>query len=69
MTDIIHEGPSAFTATPLITQGLTFILTHLEGLWPKRISTHLTNNAWIPVHSYEEAIRRYVEAKLLVLYR
>jgi hypothetical protein len=64
MTDIIHEGSSAFT-TPLITQGLTFILTHLEGLWPKTISTHLTNNAQIPVDSYEEAIRRYVEAKLL----
>jgi hypothetical protein len=65
MTDIIHEGSSTFTATPTIMQGLTFTLTHLEGLWPKTISTHLTYNAQIPVHSYEEAIRRYIQAKLL----
>lgn len=63
MTDVIHEGSSAFTAT--IMQGLTFMLTHLEDLWPKTISTHLTHNAQIPVCSYKETIDRYVQAKLL----
>ena len=37
-----------------ITQGLDFILSHLESLWPKMVSTHLTDNAQIPVCSPEE---------------
>lgn len=64
MTDIVYYGSSGI-ATPAIAQGLAFILTHLEGLWPKMISTHLTYNAQIPVDRPEEAIRRFTQAKLL----
>jgi hypothetical protein len=65
MTDIIHEGSSTFTATATVTQGLLFILTHLDGLWPKMISTHLTDNAQIPANCPEQAIRQFVKANLL----
>lgn len=65
MTDIIPEGPSSGATTHAITQGLAFILTHLEDLWPKTISTRLSDNAQIPVNSPEEAIRRYTQAKFL----
>jgi hypothetical protein len=48
-----------------VREGLAFILTHLEDLWPKMISTRLTYDAQIPVNSLEEAIRRYTIAKFL----
>lgn len=65
MTDIVPGWSSANAGASAITQGLTLILTHLEGLWPKTASTYLPNNAHIRVNSAEEAIRRYVQAKLL----
>jgi hypothetical protein len=41
------------------SQTLAFILTHVENLWAKMISTNLTRNAQIPVNTPGEAIRRY----------
>ena len=65
MTDIVHGGSSTIATIPTIIQGLTFILTHVEDLWPKMMSTRLTYNAQIPVKSPEEAVRHFVQAKLL----
>lgn len=64
MTNILHEG-SFRAAAYTITQGLVFILSHVDGLWPKMASTYLTANAQMAVNGPEEAIRRYTQAKLL----
>jgi hypothetical protein len=48
-----------------MTQGLAFILTHLEDLWSKMISTYRTYNAQVPVGCPEQAIRYFAWAKLL----
>lgn len=47
-------------------QGLDFILSHFqESLWPRAISTHLTEGRQILVFNKEEAVARFKQSNFL----
>ena len=49
-----------------IEEGLDFILSHFEDpIWPRTISTHITEGRQVLVYSKEEALARFKQANLL----
>jgi hypothetical protein len=53
-------------ATMTIQEGTDFILSHFEeSIWPRKISTHTTEERQILVYSREDALARFKKANLL----
>lgn len=48
-----------------VREGLIFILTHLEDLWPRMISTYATKGAQIRVENFEEAMAWFKAANFM----
>jgi hypothetical protein len=48
-----------------IEEGLEYLLTHFETLWPKRISTKTTENRQILVYNKVEALARFKRTLLV----
>ena|SRR5215467_12544885 len=48
-----------------VKEGLVYILNHLDGLWPRMISTYATRGAQICVKNFAEAMARFKAANFL----
>jgi hypothetical protein len=61
----LESGTS--NASMIIEEGLDYILSHFEGqrLWPRTISTRITENRQVTVRSREEALARFTQANFL----
>lgn len=48
-----------------VREGLIYILNHLDGLWPRMISTYATGGGQRLVYSFEEVMARFKAANFL----
>jgi hypothetical protein len=68
MTTITIDALTAITSKQFemeVREGLTFILNHLDGLWPRMISTYATKGAQKEVKNFTEAMAWFKAANFL----